>query len=50
MAHAQAGECLRALQLMRLQWGYMLSNPNSTKSSFWEGYHNDGSFAYQGVL
>ncbi len=50
MAHAQAGKCLRALQLMRLQWGYMLNYPNSTQSSFWEGYHSDGSFAYQGVL
>lgn len=50
MAHAQAGQCVRALQLMRLQWGYMLNHPNSTQSSFWEGYHNDGSFAYQGAL
>ena len=49
MAHAQAGKCLRALQLMRLQWGYMLNHPNSTQSTFWEGYHSDGSFAYQGV-
>ena len=48
MAHAQAGQCLRALQLMRLQWGYMINFENSTRSSFWEGYHKDGSFAYQG--
>jgi hypothetical protein len=27
----------------------MLNKPESSKSTFWEGYHKDGSFAYQGI-
>ena len=38
----------RALALIRLQWGYMLDSSNSTNSSFWEGFHADGTFAYKG--
>ena len=38
----------RALALIRRQWGYMLDSPNSTNSSFWEGYHANGAFAYKG--
>jgi len=37
-----------AHDLIRLQWGYMLGKPESTGSSFWEGYNKDGSFAYRG--
>ena len=49
LAHMAAGQTTRALALIRLQWGYMLNNPNSTQSTFWEGYHHDGTFAYQGT-
>lgn len=48
-AHMAAGNSTRALEMIRLQWGYMLSYPNSTNSTFWEGYHKDGTFAYQGI-
>eukprot|EP00937_MAST-01D_sp_MAST-1D-sp2_P005346 g5346.t1 len=43
-AHMAAGNATRAHALMRLQWGYMLAAPDSTRSTFWEGYHVDGSF------
>ena len=49
LAHMSAGNSTRALQLIRLQWGYMLNYPNSTGSSFWEGFHSDGTFAYKGI-
>ena len=47
--HFWAGAPQRGMDLIRLQWGYMLSNPNSTQSTFWEGYHKDGTFAYSGI-
>jgi hypothetical protein len=46
MAHFVAGDDATALSLIRLQWGYMLSSPNGTGSTFWEGYLKDGSFDY----
>lgn len=46
MAHFVAGDDATALRLIRLQWGYMLSSPNGTGSTFWEGYLQDGSFDY----
>jgi len=46
MAHFVAGDDATALSLIRLQWGYMLSSPNGTASTFWEGYLQDGSFDY----
>ncbi len=46
MAHFAAGDDTTALSLIRLQWGYMLSSPNGTGSTFWEGYLQDGSFDY----
>ena len=46
MAHFVAGDDAIALSLIRLQWGYMLSSPNGTGSTFWEGYLQDGSFDY----
>jgi Bacterial alpha-L-rhamnosidase 6 hairpin glycosidase domain len=46
MAHFVAGDDATALSLIRLQWGYMLSSPNGTGSTFWEGYLQDGSFDY----
>lgn len=48
-AHMAGGEVARAHDLMRLQWGYMLNHTESTQSTFWEGYHRDGTFAYQGI-
>jgi len=48
-AHMAAGQTQRSLDLIRLQWGYMLSKNESTQSTFWEGYNKDGSFAYQGI-
>jgi Bacterial alpha-L-rhamnosidase 6 hairpin glycosidase domain len=35
-----------ALDLVRLEWGYMLGAPIGTASTFWEGYLDDGSFGY----
>eukprot|EP00927_Polykrikos_kofoidii_P042095 TRINITY_DN35962_c0_g1_i1.p1 TRINITY_DN35962_c0_g1~~TRINITY_DN35962_c0_g1_i1.p1 ORF type:complete len:755 (-),score=87.25 TRINITY_DN35962_c0_g1_i1:253-2517(-) len=50
MAHATgANRPDRALAMARLQWGYMLSNPNSTQSTYWEGYNRDGSFNFGGA-
>jgi Bacterial alpha-L-rhamnosidase 6 hairpin glycosidase domain len=46
MAHFVAGDDATALSLIRLQWGYMLSSPNGTASTFWEGYLQDGTFDY----
>ena len=46
MAHFVAGDDATALSLIRLQWGYMLSSPKGTGSTFWEGYLQDGSFDY----
>jgi hypothetical protein len=48
MAHFVAGDDATALSLIRLQWGYMLSSPYGTGSTFWEGYLQDGSFDYGG--
>ena len=46
MAHFVAGDDATGLNLIRLQWGYMLSSPNGTGSTFWEGYLQDGTFDY----
>jgi hypothetical protein len=47
--HAVAGNTERAMELMRLQWGFMLHNANSTQSTFWEGYNADGTFNFKGI-
>ena len=47
-SHFAAGEGKRALDLVRLQWGYMLHSPISTRSTFWEGYNIDGTFNFDG--
>lgn len=47
LAHGAVGSSDRLVSLTKLCWGYMLGSPNSTQSTFWEGYHRDGSFAYQ---
>jgi hypothetical protein len=46
MAHFVAGDDVAGLGLIHLQWGYMLSSPNGTGSTFWEGLLEDGSFDY----
>jgi Bacterial alpha-L-rhamnosidase 6 hairpin glycosidase domain len=48
LAHFAAGEDTNALDLIRLEWGYMLTSPTGTGSTFWEGYRRDGSFDYGG--
>lgn len=47
-AHFQAGDANAALNLIRLEWGYMLTAPQGTASTFWEGYRTDGSSDYGG--
>ncbi|ROW02317.1 hypothetical protein VSDG_02557 [Cytospora chrysosperma] len=45
-AHLVAGDAVAALNLMRLQWGFMLDDPRMTNSTFIEGYSADGSLVY----
>jgi len=45
-AHFAAGDDINGLALIRKEWGYMLSSPIGTGSTFWEGYRADGSLAY----
>jgi hypothetical protein len=45
LAHFAAGDDTKGLDLIRLEWGYMLNAPNST-STFWEGYKTDGTSDY----
>ena len=47
-AHLAAGDTAQALDLIRLEWGYMLNSPLGTGSTFWEGYLADGQFGYGG--
>jgi hypothetical protein len=35
-----------ALALIRREWGYMLTSPLGTHSTFWEGYHANGTLGY----
>jgi hypothetical protein len=46
MAHFAAGEDDNALDLIRLEWGYMLASRVGTGSTFWEGYRTDGTPKY----
>jgi hypothetical protein len=46
-ARLAAGDDADALQLIRREWGYMLNAPIGTASTFWEGFNDDGSFAYE---
>ena len=41
--HFAAGDDQAAFDLMRLEWGYMLSSPIGSGSTFWEGYLADGT-------
>lgn len=44
--HLLAGNASAALDLMRLEWGFMMDDPRMTNSSFIEGYSSDGSLHY----
>ncbi|KAF2724921.1 glycoside hydrolase family 78 protein [Polychaeton citri CBS 116435] len=45
-AHAVAGNATAALDLIKLEWGYMLDYKYMTNSTFIEGYLADGSLHY----
>lgn len=47
-AHFVAGDDTDALAMIRREWGYMLTAPIGTNSTFWEGFQYDGSFDYGG--
>ncbi|MEY9860518.1 hypothetical protein ABH935_006155 [Catenulispora sp. GAS73] len=42
-AHFTAGDDVNALNLMRDEWGYQLTSPIGTASTFWEGFANNGT-------
>ncbi|CAG8045141.1 unnamed protein product [Penicillium nalgiovense] len=44
--HYLANKPNSALDLMRLEWGFMLNDPRMTQSTFIEGYATDGSLHY----
>lgn len=46
-SHFAANDDETGLALIRLEWGYMLTSPIGTNSTFWEGYLSDGSFDYK---
>ena len=46
-AHLASGNVQRALDLIRLSWGWYLNNPNGTQSTVIEGYLFNGSFGYR---
>jgi hypothetical protein len=45
-AHYLAHQPEAAIDLIRLQWGFMLQDPRMTQSSFIEGYSTDGRLHY----
>ena len=45
-AHFEAGEAERALDLIRLEWGWMLTTNISVQSTLLEGYTSNGSLLY----
>lgn len=45
-AHILASNASAALDLMRLEWGFMLNDPRMTNSTFIEGFSTDGSLHY----
>lgn len=45
-AHIRASNVSAALDLMRLQWGFMLDDPRMTNSTFMEGYQDTGELHY----
>lgn len=49
-AHFLAENATAALDLMRLQWGFMLDDPRMTNSTFIEGYSSTGELHYAPYL
>lgn len=49
LGHAASGKMAVAVDLIKRQWGYMLSNSNSTQSTFWEGMQANGQYAFEGI-
>jgi hypothetical protein len=49
-AHFIAENTTAALELMRLQWGFMLDDPRMTNSTFIEGYSSTGELHYAPYL
>ncbi|EFX04997.1 alpha-l-rhamnosidase [Grosmannia clavigera kw1407] len=47
LAHIAAGHPDRAVDLIRISWGWYLQHPNGTQSTAIEGYLLDGSFGYR---
>ncbi|KAI5823183.1 glycoside hydrolase family 78 protein [Schizophyllum commune Tattone D] len=47
-AHFEAGAAECALELIRLQWGWMLTTNVSVQSTLLEGYTSNGSLLYRG--
>ena len=45
-AHFLANNASAALDLMRLEWGFMLNDPRMTNSTFIEGYSSNGVLHY----
>ena len=45
--HLAVRQATRALELMRLSWGWYLNNPYGTGSTCIEGYLQDGKFGYR---
>ena len=45
--HLFARQANRALELMRLSWGWYLNNPFGVNSTMIEGYLQDGTFGYR---
>ncbi|KAJ5305876.1 hypothetical protein N7508_004891 [Penicillium antarcticum] len=45
-AHYLANKPNSGLDLIRLEWGFMLNDPRMTQSTFIEGYSTDGSLHY----
>ncbi|ODQ75334.1 hypothetical protein LIPSTDRAFT_783 [Lipomyces starkeyi NRRL Y-11557] len=50
IAHFEAVEPQRAIDLIRLMWGYIWNSPYSVQSSLIEGYYNDGTCYYPFTL
>ncbi|KAJ4349244.1 hypothetical protein N0V95_004733 [Ascochyta clinopodiicola] len=49
-AHFLAANTTAGLELMRLQWGFMLEDPRMTNSTFIEGYSTTGELHYAPYL
>ncbi|OCL13068.1 glycoside hydrolase family 78 protein, partial [Glonium stellatum] len=49
-AHFLASNATAALDLMRLEWGFMLDDPRMTNSTFIEGYDSSGELHYAPYL